>query len=69
MSATDQQLVDAARDSLLAILEGRSEEFREASQSARLLAIDKLQATIEQLERRIAAANYAPFRQIREVDA
>lgn len=68
MAATDQQLLDAARDSLLAILEGRSEEFREASQSARLLAIDKLHDTIEKLERRIAATNYSPFRQIREVD-
>lgn len=68
MAATDQQLLDAARDSLLAILEGRAEEFREASQSARLLAIDKLQATIERLESRVAAANYSPFKQIREVD-
>lgn len=68
MAATDQEIVDAARDTLLAILEGKSEEFREATESARLLAIDKLQATIDKFEARIAAANYSPLKQIREVD-
>lgn len=68
MAATDQQIVDAARDSLLAIIEGRSEEFREASESARTLAIDKLQATIDRFEARIRAASGSTFKQIREVD-
>lgn len=68
MAATDQQIVDAARDSLLAIIEGKSEEFREASESVKTIEIQRLQGIITTFEARIAASNGIAFRQIREVD-
>lgn len=68
MAATDQQIVDAARDTLLAIIEGKSEEFREATESVKTIEIQRLQGIITTFEARIAAANYSPLKQIREVD-
>jgi hypothetical protein len=68
MAATDQQIVDAARDSLLAIIEGRSEEFREASESVKTIEIQRLTNVITTFEARVAAASGIAFRQIREVD-
>lgn len=68
MVATDQQILDAARDALYAILLGKSEEFREGNESARLLRIQELRGTIQEYEAKIAAASGSVFKQIREVD-
>lgn len=67
MAASDQQLLDAARDALHDILLGKSEEFREGSESARMLRIAQLEKLIQNLEARIAQAAGSTFKQIREV--
>lgn len=68
MAATDQEILDAARDSLHAILLGKAEEFREGSESARLLRIQELRATIREFETRLGAVNGTIFKPIREVN-
>jgi hypothetical protein len=67
MSATDQEILDAARDALKDILTGRTEEFREASESARLLRIQELRATIREFEAKVRAVNGNVLKPIREV--
>jgi len=67
MSATDQEILDAARDALKDILTGRTEEFREASESARLLRIQELRATIREFEAKVRSANGNVLKPIREV--
>lgn len=68
MSATDQEILDEARDALKAILSGRAEEFREGSESARTLRISELRATIREYEAKINAASRSVFKPIREVN-
>ena len=68
MVATDQDILDAARDALHSILLGKSEEFREGSESARLLRIQELRALIAEYEAKIGAATGSTFKQIREVN-
>lgn len=66
MSTTDQQILDAARDRLLDIINGRVAEFREGMESARLLEIDRLESIITKYEARVSATDGGPiFRPIR----
>ena len=68
MVATDQQILDAAKDALYEILLGKSEEFREGNESARLLRIQELRGTIQEYEAKVNVVNGSTFKQIREVD-
>lgn len=65
MSTTDQQILDAAKTRLLAILNGGVAEFAEGNESAKLLEIDRLQKLIDGYEARVAQASTATFRPIR----
>lgn len=67
MSATDQEILDAARDSLKDILTGKTEEFRHSSHSARLLQIKELRGTIREYEAKVNAASGNVLKPIREV--
>lgn len=61
MSATDQQLLDAARDRLLDIIGGRVAEFSEGNESAKLLEISSLETIITKYEARVAATDGGPI--------
>jgi len=50
MAATDQQIVDAARDSLLRILETDTTEWSEGERRQQQLEIDRLEAVITKFE-------------------
>lgn len=65
MSVTDQQLLDAAKTRLLAILNGGVAEFAEGNERARLLEIDRLEKLIANYEQRVADANTPIFRPVR----
>lgn len=65
MSVTDQQLLDAAKTRLLAILNGGVAEFAEGSERARMLEIDRLQKLIADYEQRVAEASTPIFRPVR----
>lgn len=67
MAATDQELLDAARDKLLEVITGGVEAFGEGGESARILQIEKLESLIQRLEARINATNGNVFKPIREV--
>lgn len=68
MAATDQQILDAARDRLLAVITGGVAEFKEAGEEARLLEIDRLEQVIEKYEARVAGASVPVFRPVRYTD-
>jgi hypothetical protein len=68
MAASDQTIADAARDSLLSILEGKSAEWAEASERARMLEIDRLQGVIDYFEKRANASGSPIFKPIKPVD-
>jgi hypothetical protein len=68
MAASDQQILDAARDRLLAILTGGVAEFREGNDEARMLEIDRLESLIEKYEGRVATVDVPVFRPVRCVD-
>lgn len=67
MTATDQQILNAAKDRLLDIINGRVAEFYEGNDRARMLEIEKLETIISKYEAKVSAtANTAPiFRPIR----
>jgi len=67
MSATDQEILDAARTALLDILTGKTEEFRDGNEQARLLRIKELRDTIREYESKINATNGNVLKPIREV--
>jgi len=67
MTATDQELLDAAKDALKDILLGRTEEFRDGNEQARTLRIKELQALIREYEAKVNASNGNVFKPIREV--
>lgn len=67
VAASDQQLLDAAKDSLLRILSADTEEWYEGGHRQRLLDIDRLQKTIDLYERRIGAASRRTFIPIRSI--
>jgi hypothetical protein len=64
VAATDQQLLDAARDSLLRILGADVSEVSQQSKRARMLEIDRLQSLIETYERRLANESRPVFRPV-----
>lgn len=67
MTATDQQILNAAKDRLLDIINGRVAEFYEGNDRARMLEIEKLETIISKYEAKVAAtSNTSPiFRPIR----
>jgi len=67
MTATDQEILDAAKDALKAILLGRTEEFRDGDEQARTLRIKELQAVIREYEAKVNATNGNVLKPIREV--
>jgi len=68
MSVTDQQLLDAARESLLRILATDSAEWSESKRMQRQLEIDKLQTLVDRLEEKVAASQgrrlFQPIRRV-----
>lgn len=68
MSVTDQQLLDAARESLLRILATDTEEWSESKRMQRQLSIDKLMAQIDRLEEKVSASQgrrlFQPIRRV-----
>ena len=67
MAATDQEILDAAKDALKDILTGRTEEFSDGDERARTLRIRELQAVIQEYEQKVNAAAGNVFKPIREV--
>ena len=63
MTTTDQQILDAAKARLLAILSGGVAEYREGNGGARLLELKELRATISDYEVELAVAgrSYGAF--------
>lgn len=68
MSVTDQQLLDAARESLLRILATDTEEWSESKRMQRQLSIDKLMNQIDRLEEKVSASQgrriFQPVRRV-----
>lgn len=56
MAATDQQILDEARDSLLRILQSDTSSWGEAQRNARQLEIDKLERLIDRYETKVSAS-------------
>ena len=67
MTATDQQILDAAKDAMLDILNGRTEEFQDGNEKARTLRIAELKSVIQEYESKVNAVSGNVFRPIREV--
>lgn len=57
MSASDQQILDAARDQLLAVLTAGVAEFGEGGERARMIEVDRLENLIEKYENKIARSS------------
>lgn len=57
MAASDQEILDAAKDSLKRILDADTAQWGEAGHQQTLLRIEALQNTIEIYEKRVAAAS------------
>lgn len=69
MAATDQQIVDAARDSLLRILETDSADWTEGERQQRQLEIDRLESIITKFDAKASnAAGRRPFMGIKRVN-
>lgn len=68
MAASDQQILDAARDQLLRILSAGVEEFGEGGESARMLRIQELEQLIARYEARLASQAGPVFRPVGIVD-
>jgi hypothetical protein len=68
MAVTDQELLDAARQRLLKILDAGVSEFGEGGERARMLEIDKLEKLIANYEERLANAGGARFLPVRFID-
>lgn len=68
MAASDQQIADAARDSLARILETDAAEWSEGQRRQRQLEIDKLTATIEKFEGKAAQSSgrriFSPMKRV-----
>lgn len=67
MAATDQEILDAAKDSLKDILTGKTEEFRDGNEMARTLRIKELQGVVREYESKVAASQGNVFKPLREV--
>lgn len=57
MAASDQEILDAAKDSLKRILDADTSQWGEAGSQQTLLSIAALQATIDKYERRVALSS------------
>ena len=68
MAATDTQLLNAARDSLLRILETDTSSWSEEGKAQHQFDIDKQWALIEKLEKRVSSAGgrrlHLPMRRV-----
>ena len=69
MAATDQQLIDEARDSLLRIMQTDSSSWSDERRSQQQLEIDKLEAFIDRRERKLRNATRRIHFPVRRVDA
>jgi hypothetical protein len=56
MAATDQQILDEARDSLLRILQSDTSSWSEMQRTQQQLQIDKLERLIDRYETKVSAA-------------
>ena len=70
MAATDQQILDEAKDSLLRILQTDTTEWGESQRRQHQLEIDKLERLIDRYETKVAgSAGRRIIRPITRVDA
>lgn len=67
MAATDQQILDSAKDSLYRILSADTAEWFEGGHRQRLLEIDRLQRVIDVYEKRVSAGSRRAFMPIRSI--
>lgn len=69
MAATNQQILDEARDSLLRILQTDTSSWSESQRSQQQIQIRQLQDLIDRYEQKVTSeSGRRPFHPIRRVD-